>query len=92
MGPEVLEAYADDPNVKFILTDRDPDKWVTSVNNTAGDIYTKLHQFPLNVLKYFNTDVASFLRLNKLIYGAISDGTAPGDENNREALRRNYVS
>jgi hypothetical protein len=92
LGPEVLEAYANDPNVKFILTDRDPDKWVTSMNKTAGEIVTKIDQFPLNVLRYFNKDLNSFLTLNKTIYGAIADGTFPGDKDNSEAMRRNYVS
>ncbi|KAK2612655.1 hypothetical protein QQS21_001271 [Conoideocrella luteorostrata] len=92
MGPEILEAYADDPNVKFILTDRNPDKWVTSVNNTAGNIIKMGRSFPMNILQHFNTDIWWFLRLNRTLYGALADGTVPDDENNEEALRRNYVS
>ncbi|KAK9436887.1 hypothetical protein VB005_11702 [Metarhizium brunneum] len=92
LGPGLLKAYADDPNIKFILTDRDPDKWVTSVNKTVGEIITKMNQFPLNVLQYFNRDLHKFLTLNKVIYGAIADGTVPGDRDNKAAMRRNYVS
>ncbi|EFY84264.1 hypothetical protein MAC_09694 [Metarhizium acridum CQMa 102] len=92
LGPGLLNAYADDPNIKFILTDRDPDKWVTSMNSTAGEIVTKMKQFPLNVLHYFNRDLHKFVMLHKVIYEAIADGTVPGDRNNEAAMRRNYVS
>jgi hypothetical protein len=34
----VIEAYVDDPNVKFMLTERDPEKWVAPFNNTAGTL------------------------------------------------------
>ncbi|KAG6020785.1 hypothetical protein E4U41_002725 [Claviceps citrina] len=92
LGPEILKAYADDPEVKFILTDRDPDKWAASVNNTVGGIVQMANSFPMNILNYFNGHLYWFLNLNRSIYGAIADGTAPGGKNNKEALRRNYVS
>jgi hypothetical protein len=28
MGMDLIKAYLKDPDVKFILTERDPDKWV----------------------------------------------------------------
>ncbi|QPH16116.1 hypothetical protein C2857_000673 [Epichloe festucae Fl1] len=92
LGPEILKAYADDPSIKFILTERDPDKWVTSVNNTIGGIFKTAISFPMNFLKYFNSYLYWFFNLHISLYGALADGTVPGDENNVEALRRNYVS
>ncbi|KAG5926551.1 hypothetical protein E4U42_003174 [Claviceps africana] len=92
LGPELIKAYADDPNVKFILTERDPDKWVTSFNNTVGGVVQFRHGFPINILRHFDGFLNSFLNLNNSIYTSISDGTLPGDEKNETALRRNYVS
>ncbi|KHN97967.1 uncharacterized protein MAM_04356 [Metarhizium album ARSEF 1941] len=92
IGSGLLEAYADDPNIKFILTDRDPDKWVTSINKTTGEIVINEARFPLNVLKYFNRELHGFLALNKALYGKFAQDTLPGDRDNRAAVRKNYVS
>ncbi|KAG5996240.1 hypothetical protein E4U43_002896 [Claviceps pusilla] len=92
LGPEILKAYVDDLSIKFILTDRDPDKWVTSLNNTAGGIVQSAHGFRMKVLRYFDGYLDWLLSLNESIYGALADGTLPGEENNRAALRRNYIS
>ncbi|KAG5932547.1 hypothetical protein E4U53_001274 [Claviceps sorghi] len=92
LGPELMKAYADDPNVKFILTDRNPDKWVTSFNNTVGEIVRFGHGFPVNILRHFDGPLYSLLGLNDSIYKSLADGTLPGEKNNETALRRNYVS
>ncbi|KAG6152619.1 hypothetical protein E4U37_003738 [Claviceps purpurea] len=92
LGLDILQAYADDPNIKFILTDRDPDKWVTSINNTVGGIVQSANSFPMNTLQHFSGYLYWFLNLNRTLYGAIADGTDPGGKNNREVMRRNYIS
>ncbi|KAG5974546.1 hypothetical protein E4U55_008163, partial [Claviceps digitariae] len=92
LGPAILKAYADDPNIKFILTDRDPDKWVTSINNTVGDIVHSSIGFPLNILRHFDGYLYWFFSLNQSIYGVLADGTLPEEKDNRALLRRNYAS
>ncbi|KAG6000330.1 hypothetical protein E4U21_005608 [Claviceps maximensis] len=92
LGSEMIKAYADDPNVKFILTDRDADKWVDSFNNTLGREAKSSAVFPMNILKHFDGYLGGILGCNSAIYGAVADGTLPGDENNRAAVRRNYIS
>lgn len=92
LGLDILQAYADDPNIKFILTDRDPDKWVTSINNTVGGIVQSANSFPMTILQHFSGYLYWFLNLNCTLYGAIADGTDPGGKNNREVMRRNYIS
>ncbi|PIG85736.1 hypothetical protein AARAC_004077 [Aspergillus arachidicola] len=91
LGSQALEVYAEDPDVKFILTHRDPDKWVTSMDNTIANVLRMATSFPMNILKHFDIILKCFFRLNQVMFWAISDGTNPGDPNNEAALRRNYV-
>ncbi|KAB8263007.1 P-loop containing nucleoside triphosphate hydrolase protein [Aspergillus pseudonomiae] len=91
LGTQALEVYAEDPDVKFILTYRDPDKWVTSMNNTVANVVRMATTFPMNILKHFDIILKRFLRLNQIMWWAISDGTNPGDRDNEARLRRNYV-
>ncbi|KAJ5455302.1 hypothetical protein N7475_010423 [Penicillium sp. IBT 31633x] len=90
IGVDLLEAYAKDPDVKFILTERQPEKWAASINNTAGKLATKATEFPFSILKYFDSTLYEFLTLNILVYRAIAGGTAPGEPGNEEALCRYY--
>ncbi|GJN67771.1 hypothetical protein PLICBS_001813 [Purpureocillium lilacinum] len=92
MGSEAIEAYVDDPDVKFILTERDPDRWVSSINNTVAGVVQMASAFPIRLLKHFNDDLYYFFLLNELIYASISDCTLPGDAENRPNMRRNYMS
>lgn len=76
--------------MKFILTERQPEKWAASINNTAGKLATKATEFPFSILKYFDSTLYEFLTLNILVYRAIAGGTAPGEPGNEEALCRYY--
>ncbi|GFF92173.1 hypothetical protein IFM60648_09656 [Aspergillus lentulus] len=91
LGPALLDEYVQDPEVKFILTERDPDRWAKSVNGTAGFIITAAASFPLNILKYFDEELRIFLALNTTLYAVLADGTKPGQPGNEAALTRNYV-
>ncbi|GIC92858.1 uncharacterized protein Aud_009333 [Aspergillus udagawae] len=91
LSSALLDEYAQDPEVKFILTERDPDRWAKSINGTAGFIVNAAASFPLNVLKHFDEELGIFLSLNTTVYGAWADGTEPGQPGNEAALRRNYV-
>ncbi|KAK8130460.1 tubulin [Apiospora kogelbergensis] len=51
MLTEVVQAY---PDGKFLLMERDPDKWATSWLNTIGPLTLKFTRFPTNLLKYFD--------------------------------------
>ncbi|EAW20279.1 uncharacterized protein NFIA_099130 [Aspergillus fischeri NRRL 181] len=91
LGPALLDEYAQDPEVKFILTERDPDRWAKSVNGTAGFVVKAAASFPLNVLKHFDKELGTFLALNTTLYAVVADSTKPGQPGNEAALRRNYV-
>ncbi|RJE26623.1 hypothetical protein PHISCL_01037 [Aspergillus sclerotialis] len=91
LGTRVLELYAEDPDVKFILTQRNPDKWVRSMNQTVGELVNAYRSFPINILKYFDDYVDTAFRIISLLYFRWSSGTNPGDPNNELALRTNYI-
>jgi hypothetical protein len=91
IGPDLIDAYLQDPDVKFILTERNPDKWVTSVDNTIGNVVRFYGQFPASILRYLDTYLYNISYLGQLIYLALSDGTKPDHPRSKEALRQNYV-
>lgn len=88
---QVLEAYLDDPSVKFLLTDRDPDSWIRSVNGYLGDGVNRFDKFPLALLKWINVDFWHLSIMAKLRYFSLSSSTYPGAPDNEAALRRNYL-
>ncbi|KAJ2904753.1 hypothetical protein MKZ38_007261 [Zalerion maritima] len=92
LGPDMINAYLSDPDVKFILTERDPDKWVRSFNQwVAVDALGKLSAPLVAAAARFDTWLTMFKRLNIVMYNTYSNSIpykAPGNE---EALRKNYV-
>lgn len=90
MGKDLLEAYAADPDVKFILTERNPQKWAKSVNNSAGGVVAMAESFPMNILKYFDATLCEFMKANVLVYNCLSACTRPGDADNEFELCRSY--
>ncbi|OKO90892.1 hypothetical protein PENSUB_13193 [Penicillium subrubescens] len=90
MGKDLLEAYAEDPDVKFILTERNPQKWAKSVNNSAGGVVAMAESFPMNIIKRFDATLCEFMRSNVLVYDALSACTRPGDADNEFELIRSY--
>ncbi|OOF95309.1 hypothetical protein ASPCADRAFT_507202, partial [Aspergillus carbonarius ITEM 5010] len=91
VGLRALETYMEDPEVKFILTERSPDKWVKSFNNTIGEAIKVADKPPINILKHCDAELGEFFYLAKVMYMAYSDGTYPGHPDNEAALRKNYV-
>ncbi|RAL05402.1 uncharacterized protein BO80DRAFT_461268 [Aspergillus ibericus CBS 121593] len=91
VGLRSLETYMEDPEVKFILTERSPDKWVKSFNNTIGEAIKAADQLPISILKHFDAEMGEFFHLAQVMYWAYSDGTNPGHPDNEAALRKNYV-
>lgn len=85
-----MDAYIDDPDVKFILTDRAPAAFARSINNSIGRFVTAAHSFPLGVLKYLDTYNLAFTRLVDDMYPVYSQGKIPSDPNSAESIARWY--
>ncbi|KAJ5110031.1 hypothetical protein N7532_002676 [Penicillium argentinense] len=90
LGMDVIQSYIDDPEVKFILTERNPKNWALSFNNTAAKVAALATTFPVSILKYFHADLYHFFDVNVLVYRALSSNTKPGDAENEEMLCEYY--
>lgn len=91
-GTAVIEAYLEDPDVKFLLTERTPASWARSFNSfIAGTVLGPFSKFPLNVAQYFHPVLHRFIRLNKVMYDVFGRGTFAGEPENIEILEENYV-
>lgn len=91
LGMRCLEGYINDPDVKFIVTERSPEKWAKSINNTIGAALILASSFPMNILKPFDTELTEFWRLAQLMYLGYCDGKSPQDPDTEATLRQNYV-
>lgn len=90
LSEEALESYVQDPDVKFILTERDPVKWARSINNTGAKAFEAFGEFPLNFLKYFDTQLYHFAEAHRVVYTAWASGTRPGEPDNEAMLCKYY--
>ncbi|KAI1802035.1 P-loop containing nucleoside triphosphate hydrolase protein [Daldinia bambusicola] len=66
-----LEAY---PDAKFLLTERNPDKWAKSLENTVGMMVTKLTSFPMSVFKYFDGFAYRMARMGGMVINYYTNG------------------
>jgi hypothetical protein len=90
MGRDLLTTYAEDPDVKFILTERQPEKWAKSVNNSVAGVVKMAQSFPMNILKKFDPVLSEFMKFNVLVYNALAGGTRPGHPDNERELCAYY--
>ncbi|KAK8094863.1 hypothetical protein PG997_001548 [Apiospora hydei] len=84
MLTEVVEAY---PDAKFLLTERDPDKWAKSWLNTIGPLTLQFSQFPTNILKHFSP-----LSRNMGVFAGVNRRLYFKSDKNDEVAHRNLVA
>lgn len=85
-----MDAYIDDPDVKFILTERTPPSFSRSIKNSIGQFVTAAHSFPLKLLKYFDTYNWAFIGLVDDVFRVYSQGKMPADPGCAESVERWY--
>lgn len=90
MGVDIINAYLSDPDVKFILTEREPASWVKSFNATVSQFLIGGTKFPVNIARRFEPLIEGFLSLGELMYDSYSDGRRLPDPENTLNLERNY--
>jgi hypothetical protein len=82
----ILKAY---PDAKFLLTERDPEKWAKSYFNTIGVANTQFHQLPMSVFRYFDSFTSIMATFGGRMLDYCTNGYGLSDEG-REALIENY--
>lgn len=92
MPVQIHNAYLSDPNVKFLLTERDPDKWVRSFNKQVGGMNDYLASIPMTILRHFDADLWHHWYFNSLVYNLFSGTTKRAHPENEQILRQNYVN
>jgi hypothetical protein len=81
-----VKAY---PDAKFLLTERDPEKWAKSYMNTVGVAVTRFHQLPMVVFKHFDAFTRGMNVFGARMMNFCTNSHGASDEG-REALVENY--
>ncbi|KAI0413519.1 P-loop containing nucleoside triphosphate hydrolase protein [Xylaria grammica] len=84
----VLKAY---PDAKFLLTERDPNKWAKSYLNTIGLAATRFRQFPMSIFKHFDSFTFNMDIFGGQMLGYCTNGFGVSDQG-RQALVENYTA
>ncbi|CAJ2514045.1 Uu.00g021640.m01.CDS01 [Anthostomella pinea] len=82
----VVRAY---PEAKFLLTERDPEKWAKSFENTIGHSCQRMEQLPMSVFKYFDSFVSNMSSFGRKQLGYCTNGFGLTEEGHRH-LVENY--
>ncbi|KAK2039275.1 hypothetical protein LZ31DRAFT_634888 [Colletotrichum somersetense] len=53
--PNITKAYLEDPDIKFIFTERTPESWAKSITGSLGAYHAKLAKPPLSVARYLDS-------------------------------------
>ncbi|KAH8681036.1 P-loop containing nucleoside triphosphate hydrolase protein [Xylariales sp. PMI_506] len=84
---EIYKAY---PNAKYILVERNPDKWVTSMKNTIGALAGDIPKFPLSYFRKFDEFIDEFFKFTWVFIDVITHTTGLNDAGWTRA-RQHYV-
>ncbi|KAI1470287.1 P-loop containing nucleoside triphosphate hydrolase protein [Daldinia caldariorum] len=86
-----LEAY---PDAKFLLTERNPDKWAKSFENTVGMMAEKLTSFPMSVFKYFDAFAYHMARMGTVVLNYYTNGCGLTPEGHKNLMNNysNYIA
>ncbi|KAI8945692.1 P-loop containing nucleoside triphosphate hydrolase protein [Xylaria longipes] len=83
-----LKSY---PDAKFLLTERDPEKWAKSYMNTIGVASTRLNQMPMSVFKKFDGFASNMDEFGGRMMNYCTNGFGVSEEG-CEALVENFKS
>jgi len=90
LGTSVLEAYKDDPDVKFILTERDPKSFVRSMEGSVGTFLNNNSHVMDSWGSYFNAFAWSWDRAGRSIYMEYALGATPNSLHSSRNLELFY--
>ncbi|KAI0830972.1 P-loop containing nucleoside triphosphate hydrolase protein [Hypoxylon sp. FL0890] len=87
----ILKAY---PDAKFLLTERDPDKWAKSFTNTIGQMVKLCGSFPMSVFKHFDSFASGMAYMGSSIFSYYTNGygISPEGEKHLADNYRHYIA
>lgn len=86
----VLEAYKDDPDIKFILTERRAEAFAKSYRGGPGGFETVVRSFPLNILRYLDARNYYMFRLGTRLWDHCAANVPPWDPRSLDNLQSWY--
>ncbi|KZL83869.1 hypothetical protein CI238_06993 [Colletotrichum incanum] len=89
--PNIIKTYLEDPDVKFILTERTPESWAKSIAGSLGAYHAKLAKPPLSIARYFDSFIWELTALFKAMTHRWSGGLEPSEPGFNDALAKSYV-
>ncbi|KAF6827845.1 hypothetical protein CPLU01_08864 [Colletotrichum plurivorum] len=89
--PSIIQTYLEDPEVKFILTERTPESWAKSIAGSLGAYHAKLAQPPLSIARYFDSFIWELTALFRAMTHRWSGGLEPHQPGFNDALAKSYV-
>ncbi|KAL3417872.1 hypothetical protein PVAG01_10882 [Phlyctema vagabunda] len=93
LGTSGIQVYLQDPDVKFILTERTPESFSKSIAGSLGAYNARLHRWPLSVAKYFDAFIWELAGLFRLMTFRWSKGIVdPADPAYRKNLEETYIA
>ncbi|KAF3060882.1 putative nad dependent epimerase protein [Daldinia childiae] len=84
----VLKTY---PDAKFLLTERNPDKWAKSFENTIGMMYTKFNSLPMSIFRHFDGFASGMSSMGRMLVDYYTNGYGLTPEGHKH-LTENYTN
>ncbi|KAI1211080.1 P-loop containing nucleoside triphosphate hydrolase protein [Annulohypoxylon truncatum] len=87
----IIKAY---PDAKFLLTERNPEKWAKSFVNTIGMLAVQLKSFPMSVFRFFDEFTYGMGYMGNAVLGYYSNGygLTPTGQKYLAENYRNYIA
>ncbi|KAI0473578.1 TLD-domain-containing protein [Xylariaceae sp. FL0804] len=85
---EFVEYY---PDAKFILTERNIDKWLTSMDNSAVPLFEACRKFPLSMVRKMDDYLDAFCKLHCTFEDIVYHGHGARSESGRESAARDTL-
>ncbi|KAI1497256.1 P-loop containing nucleoside triphosphate hydrolase protein [Biscogniauxia marginata] len=87
----IVNAY---PDAKFLLTERDPEKWAKSYINTIGKLQMKLSTFPYSLLPIFDSYAGSMKTFGAKMCNYCTNGYGITEEGHKCLVEnyKNYIA
>lgn len=85
-----LHRYLPDPDVKWILTERDPASWTRSIDETIGDVYRACSSADARVLGLFNPWLGLMSRWLEVVFKRWG-GKRPGEPGLSTAMQSSFL-